>query len=179
MCIRDRIWGQEQNETLQLIKDKFFEPIRLRHPDFKKPFFLNCDASDISLGTTLYQEDEEGEHLVISFASRSLNQCEKNYNVTEKELLSVVFACGKFRTYILGYPVTVRTDHKSISFLRRCKLSHGRLTRWILALQAVSYTHLDVYKRQTVPIPIITPTTTTTIITVSYTHLDVYKRQPS
>ena len=64
-----------------------------------------------------------------------LNQCERNYHVTEKELLSVVFSCGKFRTYILGYPITVRTDHKSISFLKNCKLSHGRLTRWILALQ--------------------------------------------
>ena len=64
-----------------------------------------------------------------------MNQCERNYNVTEKELLSVVFACSKFCSYILGYPVTVRTDHKSISFLRRCKLSHGRLTRCILALQ--------------------------------------------
>ena len=72
---------------------------------------------------------------MISFASRTLNQCEKNYNVTEKELLSVVFACSKFRTYILGYPVTIRTDHKSISFLRRCKLSHGQLARWVLALQ--------------------------------------------
>ena len=29
----------------------------------------------------------------------------------------------------------VRSDHKSISFLKQCKLSHGRLTRWILALQ--------------------------------------------
>ena len=113
MCIRDR------DNTFQLIKDKFLEIVILRHPNFKKPFFLNCDASNISLGTTLYQEDEEGHHLVISFASRTLNQCEKNYNVNEKELLSVVFACSKFRTYILGYPVT-----------------------------AVSYTHLDVYKRQ-------------------------------
>ena len=107
----------------------------LNHPDFNRPFFLNCDTSNISLGSTLYQEDESGNHRVVSFASRTLNQCEKNYNVMEKELLSVVFACGKFRTYILGYPVTVRTDHKSISFLRRCKLSHGRLTRWVLALQ--------------------------------------------
>ena len=128
-------WCQEQDETLQSIKDKFLEVVILHHPNFKQPFFLNCDASNISLGTTLYQEDKNGNHLVISFASRTLNQCEKNYNVTEKELLSVVFACGKFCTYILGYPVTVRTDHKSISFLRRCKLSHGRLTRWILLLQ--------------------------------------------
>ena len=60
---------------------------------------------------------QDGNHLVISFASRTLNKCERNYNVTEKELLSVVFACGKFRTYILGYSITVRTDHKSISLL--------------------------------------------------------------
>ena len=96
---------------------------------------MNCDASDVSLGAELYQEDKEGNHLVISFASRILNSCEHNYNVTEKELLSIVFACGKFRTYILGYPITVRSDHKSISFLKQCKLSHGRLTWWILALQ--------------------------------------------
>ena len=64
-----------------------------------------------------------------------MNKCERNYNVTEKELLSVVFACNKFRTYILGYSVTVRTDHKSISFLKNCKLSHGRLARWTLVLQ--------------------------------------------
>ena len=96
---------------------------------------MNCDASNVSLGSALYQEDEEGNQLVISFASRVLNSCERNYNITEKELLSVVFACNKFRTYILGYSIPVRTDHKSISFLKNCKLSHGRLTRWILALQ--------------------------------------------
>ena len=60
-------------------------------------------------------------------------------------VVKLVFACGKFRTYILGYHITVRSDHKSISFLKQCKLSHGRLTRWILALQAVSYTHLRQY----------------------------------
>ena len=111
-------WCQQQDETFQIIKDKFLEVVILHHPNFNHPFLLNCDASNISLGTTLYQEDENGNHFVISFSSRTLNQCEKNYNVKEKELLSVVFACGKFRTYILGYPVTVRTDHKSISFLR-------------------------------------------------------------
>ena len=73
--------------------------------------------------------------MVISFASRILNGCERIYHVTEKELLSVVFACNKFRTYILGYTITVRSDHRSISFLKQCKLSHGRLTRWILLLQ--------------------------------------------
>ena len=73
--------------------------------------------------------------MVISFASRVLNHCERNYTVTEKELLSIVFACLKFRIYILGYSLTIRSDHKSISFPKKCKLNHGRLTRWILILQ--------------------------------------------
>ena len=121
-------WGSEQNEVFNQIKETFLNTVILHHPDFKKPFFMNCDASDVSLGAALYQEDEKGQHLVISFASRILNSCERNYHVTEKELLSVVFACNKFRTYILGYTITVRSDHKSISFLKQCKLSHGRLT---------------------------------------------------
>ena len=107
----------------------------LHHPNFEKQFFMNCDASDLSLGSVLYQEDQEGNHQVISFASRTLNKCERNYHTTEKELLSIVFACEKFRTFILGYPITVRTDHKSISFLKNCRLKHGRLTRWTLTLQ--------------------------------------------
>ena len=78
----------------------------LHHPNIELPFYLNCDARDVSLGAELYQEDKDGHHLVISFASRVLNRCECNYNVTEKELLSIVFACGKFRPYILGYPIT-------------------------------------------------------------------------
>ena len=101
-------WGEEQDTTLKLIRDKFLESVILHHPNFNKQFFMNCDASDVSLGTVLYQEDDEGSHQVISFASRVLNSCEKNYNVTEKELLSVVFGCGKFRTYILGYRTTIR-----------------------------------------------------------------------
>ena len=63
----------------------------LHHPNFEQPFYLNCDTSDVSLGAELYQEDKEGHHLVISFASRILNSCERNYNVTEKErLLSLI-----------------------------------------------------------------------------------------
>ena len=129
------MWGPEQETIFNTIKKHFLDTIMLNYPDFNRPFYMNCDASDISLGSVLYQEDNDGNHQVVSFASRTLNQCERNYHVTEKELLSVVFSCAKFRTYILGYPITVRTDHKSISFLKNSKLSHGQLTRWILALQ--------------------------------------------
>ena len=65
-------WGPTQEAIFQQIKTKFLETVILHHPDFNKPFYLNCDASDISLGSTLYQEDEDGNHLVVSFANLSL-----------------------------------------------------------------------------------------------------------
>ena len=46
-----------------------------------------------------------------------------------------MFACEKFRVFILGYPVNVLTDHKALTFLFRCRLRNARLTRWTLVLQ--------------------------------------------
>ena len=112
--------------------------IMMNHPDFNKTFYLQTDASNVALGAELYQEGCDNEHLTIAFASRSLLSAEKNYTTTEKELLSIVFAVGKFRTYILGNATIIRTDHKALSFLNSCKLTHSRLTRWV----SVSYTHL-------------------------------------
>ncbi|KAJ8884809.1 hypothetical protein PR048_011005 [Dryococelus australis] len=64
-----------------------------------------------------------------------MNTAEVNYTVIEKELLSIVFACLKFCTYIYGRNTTVLTDHKALCHLNTCKLLHGRITRWILSLQ--------------------------------------------
>ncbi|KAJ8892822.1 hypothetical protein PR048_005403 [Dryococelus australis] len=64
-----------------------------------------------------------------------LNTTEINYTVTEKELLSIIFACLKFCTYIYGRDTTVMIDHKALCHLNTCKLLHGRITWWIIALQ--------------------------------------------
>ena len=111
----------------------------MNHPDFNKTFYLQTDASNVALGAELYQEDSEGEHLTIAFASRSLLSAEKNYTTTEKELFSIVFTMGKFRTYILGNKTVIRTDHKALSFLNTCKLAHSRLTRWVPVLQEYNF----------------------------------------
>ena len=87
------------------------------------------------MGSVLYQENEKGEPKVIAFASRTLTKAEFNYTITEKETLSVVFAMTKFQTYFLNSDVVVQTDHQAITFFKNCKMSHGRLTRWMLQLQ--------------------------------------------
>ncbi|CAN6586220.1 unnamed protein product [Malus baccata var. baccata] len=69
-------------------------------PDWSLPFELMCDASDYALGAILGQRKEKKPH-VIYYASRTLNDAQLNYSTTEKELLAVVFALDKFRSYLI------------------------------------------------------------------------------
>ncbi|CAN6560253.1 unnamed protein product [Malus baccata var. baccata] len=72
---------------------------------------------------------------VIYYASRTLNDAQLNYSTTEKELLAVVFALDKFRSYLIGTKVIVFTDHAALKYLLTKKEAKARLIRWILLLQ--------------------------------------------
>ncbi|KAK1650411.1 hypothetical protein QYE76_068216 [Lolium multiflorum] len=72
---------------------------------------------------------------VIHYASKTLDAAQRNYATTEKELLAVVFACDKFRSYIVDSKVTIHTDHAAIRYLMEKKDAKPRLIRWVLLLQ--------------------------------------------
>ncbi|KAM1862912.1 hypothetical protein ACFX14_003310 [Malus domestica] len=103
-------------------------------PDWSLPFELMCDASDYALGAVLGQRKDKRPH-VIYYASRTLNDAQLNYSTTEKELLAVVFALDKFRSYLIGTKVIVFTDHAALKYLLTKKEAKPRLIRWILLLQ--------------------------------------------
>ncbi|KAI3681690.1 hypothetical protein L6452_36493 [Arctium lappa] len=93
-----------------------------------------CDASNHAVGAVLGQKDGKNSH-VIYYASRSLDSAQCNYSTTEKELLAVVFALEKFRSYLLGTKVIVFLDHDALKYLLKKKDAKSRLIRWILLLQ--------------------------------------------
>lgn len=128
-------WNETEVKAFQNVKSKFIDSVVLSYPDHKKPFFLQTDASDYALGAVLFQKNLEGEHQVLQFASRTLKGAEVGYGTTEKELLAIIWALQKFRSYLLGAEIHVITDHAALTFLRECKLSHARITRWSLAIQ--------------------------------------------
>lgn len=72
----------------------------IQAPDWTAPFELMCDASNYALGAVLAQKIDKLPR-VIYYASRTLNAVEANYTTTEKELLAIVFALEKFRSYLL------------------------------------------------------------------------------
>ncbi|CAN6586207.1 unnamed protein product [Malus baccata var. baccata] len=103
-------------------------------PDWSIPFELMCDASDYALGAVLGQRKNKHSH-VIYYASRTLNDAQLNYSTTEKELLAVVFALDKFRSYLIATKVIVFTDHAALKYLFTKKEAKPRLIRWMLLLQ--------------------------------------------
>ncbi|XP_074266269.1 uncharacterized protein LOC141588742 [Silene latifolia] len=106
----------------------------IQPPDWNLPFELMCDASDQALGAVLGQR-KDGKVHAIHYASKTLDEAQTNYSTTEKELLAVVFAMEKFRTYLVGAKVIVFTDHVALRHLLIKKESKPRLIRWILLLQ--------------------------------------------
>lgn len=132
-------WSEECNSAFQYIKTLFISTVHLRFPDYTKPFFLQCDASDKGLGAQLFQLDSDGNLQVISMASRVLHGGEVNFTISEKELLAIVWSLMKFRIFVLGTDLTIITDHKALTFLLHCKLLSGRLTRWVLLLQEFKF----------------------------------------
>ncbi|KAK9044468.1 hypothetical protein V6N11_058368 [Hibiscus sabdariffa] len=101
-----------------------------------------CDASDYAAGAVLGQRKGKIFH-PIYYANKTLNDAQINYTTTEKELLAVIFAFVKFRSYLLGTKVTVYTDHSAIKYLLSKKDAKPRLIRWILLLQEFDVEIID------------------------------------
>ena len=72
---------------------------------------------------------------VIHYASKTLDSAQKNSATTEKEFLAVVFACDKFRPYIVDSKVINHTDHAALMYLMEKKDAKPRLIKWVLLLQ--------------------------------------------
>ena len=72
---------------------------------------------------------------MIYYSSRTLNDAQQNYTMTEKEFLVVVFALEKFWPYFLGSKTVIFTDYPALKILMTKKEVKARLIRWILLLQ--------------------------------------------
>ncbi|CAM8963464.1 unnamed protein product [Rhodiola kirilowii] len=106
----------------------------IQPPNWDLPFELMCDASDYAVGAVLGQRVDKKLH-AIHYTSKVLNGAQMNYTTTEKELLAIVYAFDKFRSYLVGSKTIVFTDHAAIKYLLAKKDSKPRLIRWILLLQ--------------------------------------------
>ena len=120
--------------SFEEIRSRLVEAPIMAKPDWTKEFEIMCDASDYAMGDVLGQKIDK-MFRAIYYASKTFNKSQENYSTTEKEMLAMVFACEKFRPYILGSHVIIHTDHAAIKYLMEKKEAKPRLIRWVLLLQ--------------------------------------------
>ena len=97
-----------------------------------------CDASDVAVGALLGQQKNKVFHSIY-YASNTLDSTKANYTVTEREILALVFAFEKFRSYLEGTKIIVFTNHATIGYLFNKKQAKSRFIRWILILQEFDF----------------------------------------
>ena len=102
-------------------------------PNWNKEFEIICDVSDYAMGVVLGQRTKK-IFRAIYYANKTLNEAQENYSTTEKEMLAMVFACEKFRSYILGSHVIKHTNHAAIKYLMEKKEAKPRLIKRVLLL---------------------------------------------
>nr|GEX43891.1 reverse transcriptase domain-containing protein [Tanacetum cinerariifolium] len=126
----------------QMLKNKLTKVPILIAPNWDLPFELICDTSDFSIGAVLGLRHEK-HFKPIHYASKMMTDAESNYTMTEKEMLTVVYAFKKFRSYLIMNKSIVNTDYFSLKYLFAKKDAKARLLRWVLLLQEFDFKVLD------------------------------------
>ncbi|KAL4281009.1 hypothetical protein GQ457_03G013030 [Hibiscus cannabinus] len=133
-------FNDDCTKAFNLLKQKLVTAPIVEPPDWKLPFELMCDASDYAVGAVLGKRKGKIFH-PIYYASKTLNGAQLNYTTTEKEMLAVIFAFDKFRSYLIGT--------KGIDFMGPFPSSFGNLyillavdyvSKWV---EAIATTHND------------------------------------
>ena len=134
-------WGKEQEGAFEGLKTALSEAPVLRPPQWGKPWIIDCDASNTAVGAVLSQEepDTKEEHPVYYY-SRLLNSAERNYSTTDRKCLAVIAAVKKFRVYVLGAPLEIRTDHSAVRQLLNKVDATGRYARWVCIMSEFDFT---------------------------------------
>ncbi len=83
-------WTLARQKAFKVIKAKLITVPVIAHPDFNKPFILYMDTSDEGVEAVLHQEGDDGKEWIIAYASRTFNEHERKYPITEQECLAVV-----------------------------------------------------------------------------------------
>ncbi|GJU69709.1 reverse transcriptase domain-containing protein [Tanacetum coccineum] len=130
------IFSEDCILAFQTLKKKLTEAPILIAPNWDQPFEIMCDASDYAIGAVLGQRIEK-HFRPIHYASKTMTEAESNYTTTEKEMLAVVYAFEKFRSYLIMNKSVVYTDHSALKYLFNKKDAKARLLRWVLLLQSI------------------------------------------
>jgi RNase H-like domain found in reverse transcriptase len=103
-------------------------------------FFFESFSNGTSESRGTLQVLSNSNGRAVAYASRALNNAEKNNSVTEIELLGNVWAVKHFRPYLFGRHFEIRTDHRPLVYLFSQVDPSSRLNKFRMTLQEFDFT---------------------------------------
>jgi len=106
-------------------------------PQDSEPFRIEADSSDFASGAVLSQQlpGEEKWH-PVAFYNKSLSPVERNYQIHNKKMLTIICALEEWRHFLEGaqHLVEIWMDHKNLEYFMTAKKLNHRQARWSLYL---------------------------------------------
>ena len=134
------IFNDEQRAAFQLLKDSLCKSATLYSPVPNKQFIIRTDASDVAVGGTVSQEDDEDIERPIAFASAKLSEVQRRWSTVEREAYAIIFALQRFDVIVFGSPILLYCDHSPLQYITQCFPKSAKLSRWALSLTRYNIT---------------------------------------
>ncbi|KAM1637451.1 hypothetical protein ACFX2K_015407 [Malus domestica] len=128
-------WSTNAAQAFSALKQALSSTPVLALPDFTKPFTVKCDASDSGISVVLSHEGHP-----IGFLNKPLAPKHQALSVYDKEMLAVVFAVQKWRSYLIGHQFRILTNHQTLKYFLDQRITTSTQQRWLLKLLGYNYT---------------------------------------
>jgi pectin methylesterase-like acyl-CoA thioesterase len=120
------VWGKEQAEAFQTLKNILSSKPLLEYQDFKNKYIVTYVASSTGIGSVL-STGPLGHQLPAACFSLVLTKAEINFSTIERQMTAIILSFKQFRQYIWGYNFTIVTYHKPLTWVFKMKDSDSRL----------------------------------------------------
>ena len=134
-------WSETAEKAFLTLKQAMIQAPVLALPDFAKQFVVKSDASGtrldasgIGLGAVLTQDGWP-----IAYYSKALSGQALVRSTYEKELMAIVLSIHQWHNYLLGWRFCIRTDHKSLKYLLKQRISTLDQQKWLMKLMGFDY----------------------------------------
>lgn len=127
-------WDQESDLAFNQLKKAMSTTPVLAMPDFSRPFTVETDASYTGIGAVLMQDGQP-----LAYLSKALSSKHLGLSTYEKELLAVIMATQKWRTYLLGQKFIIKTDHEALKHFMEQKLTTILQQKWLSKMLGFDY----------------------------------------
>ena len=132
-------WDIQCHNHFLIIQFNLFNSPKLTYFNPKFKTILHSDASAIGLGGSLGQLDDEGKFRIVSFYSKQFSATERNYSVSDREFLGILYLIKKYEVYLANTEFLVITDHKALENLPNQADLNQRQIRWMEYLSGFNF----------------------------------------